>query len=126
MKTKLIKMSLACAMALIALTGCSKFGSNPPQALDSSKIPATVSKAFAKSPEETRQAAASYVSAFEGQDVPAAFLQLRKVSAQNDLTPEQRTVVARAMQTTFKQLQTAAQKGNAAAQSVMHQYVSSR
>lgn len=118
-------LSGASAIAL-TLGGCSKSGANVAAGLDPSKVPAVVAGAFESSSGETKQQAASYVEAFQGQDATVSFLQLQKLKAQNDLTPSQRAVLAKAMQTTLKQLQAAAQKGDAGAQSVLHQYLSSR
>jgi hypothetical protein len=44
----------------------------------------------------------------------------------SDLTPEQRAVVTKAMQAAFKQLQSAAEQGDASAQAVMNNYLSTR
>ncbi len=106
----------------ILFTACTKSDNQSLQAMDPSKIPQTVSQAFNQSPDETKQVVAGYVVAFQQQDVPTAFTQLQKVSDRDDLTPQQRAVVAGAMLTTIKQLQVSAQNGNSAAQAALHQY----
>jgi hypothetical protein len=124
MKTKFLTSILA-ALVVVALSGCSKPAANV-QALDPATLPATVNQAFEKAPDDTKQQATSYVTAFQGQDAPAAFTQLRQLSAQKNLSVEQRAVLAKAMRTTFQQLQASAQNGDAAAKAAMHQYLSSR
>jgi len=115
------------ALALAVITGaCSKSGSKSMEVLDPAKAQAEVSNAFAKSTGDNSQAAVSCVAALQAQDTPAAFAQLRKISSQGDLTPEQRVAVSKAMQSTLVQLQSAAQNGNAAAQAAVRQYISSR
>jgi hypothetical protein len=114
---------LVCA-ALLA--GCSKSGVGASGALDPAKVPGAVNRAFAKAPEETKLAASNCVAALQNQDTSVAFLQLQQMNQQPDLTPQQHFVVAKAMQTTFKQLQTAADHGDTQAQTVMHQYLSTR
>lgn len=127
MNFKTITAFLSSGLVLVAaLAGCSKSGGGGSSALDPAKVPVAVSQAFATSPEETKQAASNCVSALQNQDTSAAFVQLEQMNQQRDLTPQQRAVVAKAMQTTFKQLQTAAAQGDAKAQAVMHQYLSTR
>ena len=123
--TTTILFSSALISAAI-LAGCSKSGFGASSALDPAKVPKEVSQAFAKSPEEAQQAASNCVAALQDQDTTAAFAQLQKLKAQNDLTPQQRAIVVKAMQTTFKQLQTAADHGDAKAETAIHQYVSTR
>jgi hypothetical protein len=108
-----------------AMAGCSRHAAAP-QTLAADKIPAVVNQAFDQAPDETKEQATSYVTALQGQDAPTAFAQLKKLSTENNLNPQQRRVIAQAMQTTFKQLQDAAQNGNAAAKAAMHQYLSTR
>ena len=110
--------------ALAALTGCSK---SPAKAgLDPAKVPAAVATAFAKAPEGTREQANECLTAYQSQDPATAFIQLRKLGAKPDLTSEQRAVVSKAMQAAFNQMQAAAQNGNAAARTTMHQYLTTR
>jgi hypothetical protein len=123
--TFIFQFAMVC-FAIALLSGCSHQAATQQQALDAAKIPDTVNQAFAKATDDTKQQATSYVQAFQGQDAPAAFEQLKKLSTENNLSTEQRSVVARAMQTTFQQLQVAAQNGDARAKATMHQYLSSR
>lgn len=93
---------LSSVLALAAiLSGCSKSGGGA-AGLDPAQVPVAVSQAFDKSPEDTKQSASNCVAALQDQDMTAAFLQLQQINEQSDLTPQQRTVVAKAMQTTFK------------------------
>ncbi len=108
------------------LAGCSKSGANEQMGLDAAKIPDTVNQVFSNAPASTKQAAASYLSAFQSQDTASAFSQLRQMSQDPNLTPEQRQVVAKAMQTTFLKMQAAAQSGDANAQTTMQKYLSTR
>lgn len=110
----------------LIMTGCSKAGGRAPDALPPSKVPETMNKTFGGSTDETKDMATTYVSAFQSQDTSAAFAELQRLSRKHDLTLQQRTVVARAMITTIQQLRAAAQSGNQAADSALHQYLSSR
>jgi len=117
-------------IALLAVSflsaGCSKTSSSAPQPLDPAKLPAAVSQAFDQASGQTKEMANNYVSAFQGQDPAAAFLELQKLRAQQNLNSQQQSVLASAMMTTFQQLRISAANGNQSSQSVMHQYLSTR
>ena len=126
MKSNLFQCLLVSVALLLASgTGCSKSGANQ-AILDPSKVPETVNNAFSNAPGETKEAAASCVASFQSQHTAAAFSKLRQMSDRHDLTPQQRQAVAKALQTTFLQMQTAAQNGDTAAQATMHNYLSTR
>jgi hypothetical protein len=117
---------VASVLSVVGLAGCSKSGANGQFGLDSAKIPAAMSQVFSNAPDSTKQEAASYVSALQSQDTDTAFSQLRQMINQPNLSPEQRQVIAKAMPATFLKLQAAAQNGNASAQAVMNNYLSTR
>ena len=112
-------------LGAVLLAGCSKSGTSEAD-MEPAKVPMAVSRAFEESSGETKQAAENCVSSLEKQDVPTAFQQLQRISWKSDLTPEQRAVVTKAMQAAFKQLQSAAEQGDASAQAVMNNYLSTR
>jgi hypothetical protein len=124
MKTRTNLSALAGSLLLALAAGCSKSATQ--QVLEPAKVPAVMNKAFQSAPDETKQQASTFVSAFQGQDVPKAFELLQKLSQQSNLSAEQRATVARAMQTTMQQLQVAAQSGNEAAKAALHHYLSTR
>jgi hypothetical protein len=115
-------------MLIVSLVaaGCSRSNSGAPAVIEPAKVPATVNNAFNQASGQTRQIEASYVSAFQKQDPVAAFVQLQKLNAQHDLNSQQRTVVERAWVTTMQQLRAAADNGNQSAQTLLHQYISTR
>lgn len=126
MKFKSILLQLCGALMCAAImSGCSKTGASS-SVQDPAKIAVAVNQAFAKAPEPAKEAATTYVAAVQSEDGPAAFAQLQRMRAAGDLTPQQREVIAKAMQSTVKQLQSAAQSGNPKAQTVLHQYLSTR
>jgi hypothetical protein len=125
MNTKLIVTSLYFLAGTAILAGCSNSGADS-GILDESKVASTVTRAFAKAPADTKEEATTCVAAVEGADTSLAFTQLQRMSTETNLTAEQRQVLARAMQTTFKKLQTAALNGDASADKTMHSYLSSR
>jgi len=112
--------------ALMIVSGCSKGNSAAPAPLSADKVPAVVNQTFNQSPDANKQLASGYASDFQNQDIVAAFNDLQKLRHQTDLTPEQKTVLARAMMTTMTELRTAATAGNPAAQKAMRQYMASR
>jgi hypothetical protein len=126
MKTTTNFGALAGSLLLVLAAGCSKSGPQSQQALDPAKVPTVINQAFQAAPDDSKQQAAAFVTTFQGQDAPKAFEQLRKLSQQSNLSADQRTAVAQAMQTTFRQLQAAAQNGDAAAKAAVHQYLSTR
>lgn len=126
MKHPLNSLVIGASLLMFGLAGCSKFGGHGPEGLDPAKIPAAVNQAFASASDEAKSAATNYIAVLRTDDPAAAFAVLRRLRAQKGLTPEQREVVARASQTTFKQLQAAAQNGNASAQAAVRQYLSTR
>jgi hypothetical protein len=126
MKSNAIKVYFSSFfMGTALLAGCSKSGTSPAD-MEPAKVSMAVSRAFEKSAGETKQAAEICVNSLEKQDAPTAFQELQKMNQKSDLTPEQRAVVTKAMQATFKQLQSAAEQGNASAQAVMNNYLSTR
>jgi uncharacterized lipoprotein YajG len=114
---------LIISISLPLLTGCSKTSST---ALSSEKIPAAMNEAFKQSSDDTKAMVSECVTACQSQNVTTAFTGLQRLSQSKDLTPEQRAVTARAMAATFQKLRAASDNGDAAAQAVLHQYISTR
>lgn len=127
MKNKILFTTflLPVLIGLATMAGCSKTNVGP-VGINPAKVPGVVTAAFNKSSENAKQDAQDYVAAFQSQDAAVAFAKVRALSTRPDLTPEQRTVVAGAMQTTFQRLENAAQNGNSAAKGAMHQYFTTR
>jgi hypothetical protein len=125
MKTNQYVTWLSLVMGTVVLAGCSKSGVNAAP-LEESKVASTVTQVFAKAPADTKEEAAACVTAFQGADTSLAFSQLQRMTTETNLTPQQRVVVTKAMQTTFKKLQTAAQNGDSTAEKTVHDYLSSR
>ena len=114
------------ALSLLIAAGCSKPGASAPTPLAADKIPDAVNQAFAGAPEETRQQVASVVTDVQAKDSSTAFVDLQSLSARPNLSPLQRQIVVRAMQTTLQQVRSDATNGNPTAQKVLHQYISTR
>jgi len=114
---------LPCLLAAAALVGCSKHNA---AALAPDKIPEALNQAFRQSTGDAKEAASQAVAACQTQNPSAAFSNLESLSQRNDLTPAQRSVAARAMVATMPKLQAAAAAGDAAAQTTLHQYLSTR
>lgn len=112
--------------SLMLAAGCSKSGAGGPAPLAADQIPTAVNQAFATAPADTRQQVASVVTDAQAKDSSTTFVDLQNLSARPDLTPQQRQIVVRAMQTTFQQVRAEATNGNPAAQKVLHQYISTR
>lgn len=117
-------------IALLAVSffsaGCGKSGMTAPTPLEADKLPATVTQAFNQSAGQTRELATSYVSSFQSQDPTTAFQELQELRDQQNLNEQQRTVLARALMTTFQQLRLAAANGDKSAQLAIHKYLSTR
>jgi hypothetical protein len=127
MKNNKFKQIISIILGSILVTaGCSKGSSSSSAPLAAARVPDEIHKAFDKSPVEVKQAATDYVAAFQEKDSAVAFAGLQRLSTRADLTPEQRSVTARAMATTYQQLRAAAQAGNQSAKAAMQQYISSR
>ncbi len=126
MKFKLFHSCLGPVFLAGALAGCSKSGVNSVAVMEPDKVAATVARAFEKAPDHAKQEATNFIAAFQGSEPATAFAQLEKISAETNLTSQQRLAVAKAMQTAFKKMQTAAQSGDSAAQQTMHHYLSTR
>jgi len=114
------------ALSLMIAAGCSKSGSGGPAPLAADKIPDAVNQAFVGAADDTRQQAASVVTDVQTRDSSMTFVDLQNLSGRPNLTPEQRQVVVRAMQTTLQQVRADATNGNSTAQKVLHQYISTR
>lgn len=113
------------ALGLMLVPGCSKSSSGP-VTLAPEQIPTAMNEGFKQSSPEARELAGNCASATQNQDVTTAFADLQKLSRRNDLTPEQRSIAARAMATTMVQLRAASENGNPQAQAVLRQYLSTR
>jgi hypothetical protein len=114
---------LPCFLACMAGGACAK---HTAAALAPDKIPAAINHAFNQSTGDAKEVASQVVLACQDQNVTAAFTNLETLSLRHDLTPEQRSVAARAMVATMPKLQAAAATGDATAQATLHQYISSR
>jgi hypothetical protein len=60
------------------------------------------------------------------QDWPAAMAELKQLRSHPELTPEQRATLARVQQTTVRQLNDSADKGDESAAAVMSAYKASK
>ena len=123
---KKIHINLAIVSLLFSLpilAGCTKAGAT---GLSSDNVPKVIDHAFNQSSGDTKAMVSECVSAYQARDVATAFSDLQKLSQHPDLSPEQRAVTARAMAATFPILRSASDNGDAAAQAVLHQYLSTR
>jgi hypothetical protein len=86
------------------------------------EVPAAVQSAVQQSPEEVRAIAGEVITAMEGREESAAFLNLAELSERPELTPEQRRAVARSLAALQEQVQAAAAKGDKKAEQALEQY----
>ena len=110
-------------LALLLATGCAK---HSPAALAPDQIPGAINQAFSQATGETKDAAAQAAAACQQHDAVGAFTSIQALAQQRDLTPEERSIAARAEVTCLRQVQAAAEQGDASAQAVLHQYLSTR
>jgi hypothetical protein len=110
-------------LACMILVGCSK---HTAAALAPDKVPEAINHAFNQSTGDAKNVASQVVLAWQDQNVTAAFTNLETLSHRNDLTPEQRSVTARALVATIPKLQAAATTGDPDAQATLHKYFSTR
>jgi hypothetical protein len=122
-KSNFSRRLLPCFMACMILAACSK---HTAATLSPDKVPEAINHAFSQSTGDAKDVASQVVSACQDQNVIAAFTNLETLSLRHDLTPEQRSVAARAMVATMPKLQAAAATGDTAAQATLHKYISSR
>jgi len=110
-------------LALLLAAGCAK---HSPEALAPEKIPGAINQAFSQATGETKDAAVQAVAACQQHDAIEAFTSMQSLAQQKDLTPEERSIASRAEVTCLKQVQAAAEQGDASAKTLLHQYLSTR
>jgi hypothetical protein len=108
-----------CVLALLGGCGKNTVAEAP---LPLGEVPAAVQSAFQQSPEEVRVIAGEVITAMEGREESAAFLNLAELSERPELTPEQRRAVARSLAALQEQVQAAAAKGDKKAEQALEQY----
>ena|SRR5687768_11092166 len=104
--------------ALMLGAGCGQ-KQEAPKALTSKEIPQAIREAFKEAGPEIKEEISRAVVHLEKQNDVEAFLQLQEMSSKPDLTPEQRSVVARSLIGVSQRLQTSAASGNAQAEELL-------
>jgi len=99
---------------LLAGSSCER-ASKPPAPLPLDQLPAAFEKAFSKAEPETKGLAGSVAAAVRSQDYPKAYLDLQTLVGKPRLSREQADVTTRGMLTVHDALQSAQEKGDAAA-----------
>lgn len=112
-------------VAGVLVAGCSKGGQ--PAAVALEDVPQTVHKAFDGKnvkPEVTEQV--NKALADVQQRDPGALQELQSLSATSEMTPEQRSAIAKSMAAYMKHLQEEAEKGNAKAKQALDKYIATK
>ncbi|HUR45048.1 MAG TPA: hypothetical protein VMZ27_04150 [Candidatus Saccharimonadales bacterium] len=119
------RLSLFSLCLLALLSACSKPQQAGPVKLED--VPSTMQKAFAggKTKTEVTEAVEKTVAEVQQGD-PNALSNFQSLSARDDVTPEQRSAVARSMATYMKHLQQEAEKGNTKAKEAIDKYVATK
>ena len=119
------RITLAVLLLLTSGLGCKK-DIPPPAPLPADQFAATFDKAFAKAKAETKDLATQVVTAVQAQDYPKAFAQLQYLAAAPGLNKEQRSVMARALQTVNDLLAAAQSQGDQKAAKTIQNYQRNR
>ena len=124
MKTIHLPWRLCLLLALLlAWPGCAK---NQYASLTLDKIPGAINEAFSKTTGDLKSLADEAAAAAKSHDLVTAFTDLKILAGNQELTPDQRSIAARAMAATMPELRSAAEKGDPAAQAVLQKYFSTR
>jgi hypothetical protein len=83
---------------------------------------AVLQRTFAHASSDTQVLADQFVQSMQDHDPAAALADIQQLRAMPNLTPDQRTILARALITTTRELQTVADSGDPQAAQAMHAY----
>ena len=121
MSTQWIK-ALATLSLFTVWTGCSKSQSTALTPLSDAEIKPVIEESFASASASTKADAGQYVQAMQSHDLPVALDELQHLRTSRGLSPEQQAALARAVITTTRNLQAAAEAGDQKAAAALHEY----
>ena len=110
---------------VFAMTGCHNEQA-PPKPLTMEQIPVAVEQAFSQADGVSKAAATDAADAVKNNDPDRALTALMGLSEQPGLTPAQRAAAAEATASLNRQLQDAAEKGDAKAAAALARYRASK
>jgi hypothetical protein len=114
------------ALASISISmGCDR-GPKEPAELTVQQLKENLDARFRNSSSKAKTAEANLATALQSGDMPMAFSEARALSANPELSPEERAAAAQAVVATFKELKKAADGGDKQAEDVVHAYISTR
>jgi hypothetical protein len=107
---------------LLFVLSCGRQGASVPEPLAAAELAPVLQKSFESADAPTREAALKVVEEAQQHSVSAAFLDVKQLADQPNLTAEQRMTAIRAADTIGRQLLEAAQNGDAQAAETLHKY----
>ncbi len=119
-----VMTTIACTTFVIS-AGCDR-GSKAPPELTVQQLKENLDARFRNSSSEAKSAEANLATALQSGDMSLAFSEARALSANPELSSEERAAAAQAVVSTFKELKKAADGGDKQAEDVVHAYLSTR
>jgi hypothetical protein len=118
-------LSIAFAMILLISAGCEReAGPLPPLAAE--QVPGEMQRVFGSAKPEIKNLVTALLTAIESKDYASAYQAVQLLGNPQDLTKEQRTLVARASLTVHGLLQTAQAQGDPNAAAAIKQHLISK
>ena len=106
------KVGFPLLFTLLFALGCGNHEIAPPEPLAVEQLPAAIENAFTKAKPAAKELATQVIASVQAQDYSKAFLDIQTLSASQELTKGQRSVVASAMMTINELLKSAVSKGD--------------
>lgn len=111
---------------VITLSACSRRNVAAPEPLALDQVQPMITSAFANANADVHASATQFVQYVLNQDFANALTELQQLRANPGLSPKQRTLLARAMMTTTRELQAGAASGDQLAAQALHDYRSQK
>jgi hypothetical protein len=107
-----VKYIVVPAFCLLTAIGCGKKMAEAPTQLSEDQLKPVVTEALQNASQALRDQGNRYLAAIQSHNFALAYQEIRQLEASPDLPPDKRATIARAMRTTFKDLQSAADTGD--------------
>jgi hypothetical protein len=122
MKFRIVNYTVSAALGLLCCAGCHRGAPEAPALLPVEQVGPLLQQSFANADKETQDQVGQYVTALQSNDWPTAFEHLHQLRSNPNLTQEQRFALVRIQQTTVRELNDSAEKGNEKAADAMATY----
>ena len=122
MKFRIVNYTVSAVLCVLCCAGCHRGAPEAPALLPVEQVSPLLQQSFANADKETQDQVGQYVTALQSNDWPTAFEHLKELRSMPNLTQDQRAALVRVHQTTIRQLNDSAEKGDDKAADAMATY----